>query len=233
VESKKINWHWHFYSEDGIYATYDITDSAYVWINYSELNKNEDFERLAVLSKEDTLGIIMGGCGDIQFLMRFQNDTLLLFEENYHELRYWATKHDRTKCNSFLDYYGSLPVFIDLSTVQNATDVPSKKSLTSHLYIGKSKRHLQRKYPKNQHLVIINDKPMIKKEEIVGFISTELDKLDDSEHPHLEVYLNADKETPPALIDSIKTIVHAAYPDLKLYRTVRQANTGKVGKVKL
>jgi hypothetical protein len=96
--------------------------------------------------------------------------------------------------------------------------------------------HIGKPHEKNRYgdscRIQVND-AYISYKDVPRFIFMRLDVLDDSERPNLEVYLNADKDTPLALIDSIKTIVHAAYPDLKLYRTVRQANTGKIGKVKL
>ncbi len=234
--ARKLIGHWHFYDQYGTYQTYDITDSAYVWINYNELNKDEGFLMFADLTKQDTLAMVFE-CGGEKLHFSFKNDTLLLVDEDYHSktpvLKYMATKHEKSKCNASLDFYGSLPVFINLPPVSNAESMISNKSLQSHLYIGKPKGYLKRKYAHNQDIVFINDRPISQNEEITQFINNELDKLDDSERPKLEVYLNADKDTPPAILDSIKTAIHTTYPDLKLYRIVLQAETGKIGKVKL
>ena len=235
--SRELIGHWHWYENNETYTTYDITDSGYVWINRSDL-KEEGFPMLLDLSVTDTLSIFYSSCGGYKLHYSFKNDTLLLVDEDYRTknpvLRYKGIKCDKSKCNPILDFYCSQPVFINLPSAQKmVTGFTKKHSLQTNIYIGKPKKRLREKYLQNQYLIDVGHHYPIEKEEIEEFISRELDKLDESERSKLEVYLNADKDTPLTMIDSIKTVIHTAYPNLKLYRAVLQAETGKIGKIKL
>jgi hypothetical protein len=210
---------------------YCFTDSAIAVVDphsFSEYNKLYSFtgqERQAGFSYLD----FFVECGGGTYEYKLQGNSLLLYETkaNGGKLAYKAVRCQLADIERYT-FFSNYLVNINPTVSDQPLESWNRRSPYCYIDLG----YPQAKWPrpaKVQDWQMSDDHQYLAIQDLPNFVANEMDKLDKMDQPKLKFCLNADRDAPPQLLDSIRRTLRAAYPDLKLYQVAKQAQTGEAG----
>jgi hypothetical protein len=215
------------------FEIYYFTDSALVSINPHSLHESElvYWFEVKILGKLDQLEFYANEPYQT-FRYELQGDSLFFYEtrEQKEELAYKAVRCQLADIERYT-FFSNYLVNINPTVSDQPLESWNRHSPYCYIDLG----YPQAKWPrpaKVQDWQMSDDHQYLAIQDLPNFVANEMDKLDKMDQPKLKFCLNADRDAPPQLLDSIRRTLRAAYPDLKLYRVVKQAQTGEAGLIK-